>query len=117
MKKLILVAICFVSIQLSAQGNLQFNQVLTIEGTILNGTTLTPEFTPPTGKVWKIEYSNLKKNTNCGNQDLEINGVPVANNGNTTPIWINDQDTVRMKYTCGNTWWYFISVIEFNVIP
>ena len=61
MKKLILVAICFVSIQLSAQGNLQFNQVLTFEGTILNGTTLTPEFTPPTGKVWKIEYSNLKK--------------------------------------------------------
>ena len=93
MKKLILIAICFVSLQLSAQGNLQFNQVVNLNytHTIPSGfsnSTVT-NITVPAGKIWKIEYSSLSRNnasyrfTGVLAQSLSIdNFVLIAQNSN-----------------------------------
>lgn len=72
MKSLVLIAICFFSLQLSAQGNLQFNQVKMIS---------TSE-TVPVGKVWKIESAVLSLK----------DGIRVA------PTFMIDQDTVLLGY-------------------
>jgi hypothetical protein len=116
MKNILLLLTVVLSISSNAQGNLQFNQVLTFEGN-LNNTSISPAYTPPAGRVWKIEFSRIKRNTNCTSQDIEVNGVPASNLGNTDPIWVNDQDTIQMRYGCGGAWSYFFSIIEFNVVP
>jgi hypothetical protein len=55
MKKLLSIIFLLFTLQSFAQGNLQFNQVLTYSGT-LNCGQASPTWTVPVGKVWKIEY-------------------------------------------------------------
>lgn len=114
MKNLLIIVALSISSLSFGQGNLQFNQVVTYEG---NLGTYTPWFKPPANKVWKIESSYIKKSTNC-NSYTEVNGFAAdANNGERYPIWINDQDSIRLHFTCGGSNTYSISILEFNVVP
>ena len=116
-----------------AQGNLQFNQVVTVRD-------LTE--TVPLDKVWKVESyqqsmvavrssfanncSDLQKNRPYyidGNIYYDIGSIaqvtPQSNNGavwmvaeNKFPIWLKEGQTA--KTTCSVD---FLSIIEFNVVP
>ena len=126
-----------------AQGNLQFNQVITqnysISGqganTLYNSNT---SLTVPTGKVWKIEsiiyYGNSQSDTYAPNCILMINGSKVLFEKGTSyrndsgitlnqqPIWLKagDQIGFSMRNTCANCSQSvdgLISIIEFNIIP
>ena len=127
MKSLVLIAICFISLQISAQGNLQFNQVIKVSSSTM---------TVPAGKVWKIEsfqQSNVAGTTNSTSgcdvtrvRPYIIDGQPYQNIGNIAsgnggyvyvpenrmPIWLAEGQTAATA--CPSD---FLSVIEFNIVP
>ena len=114
---------------LKAQGNLQFNQIVTV------GTT---SLTVPAGKVWKVEsYTesdvtfNINVSSGCinsnyhrplvinnnnyyffGNMATASSGANYVTTGNKLPIWLKPGDQIRT--VCSSD---FASVIEFNVVP
>ena len=105
MKKLLFIAICFISLQVSAQGNLQFNQVgsISVSGNMTAFSSFTQGFTVPAGKVWKIELgsfitvtSGLKRPNTVGYVSLFIDGYWIQGNfgseleSNTLPLWIEE---------------------------
>lgn len=111
------------------QGNLQFNQIVTV------GTT---SLTVPAGKVWKVEsytesevtfnsnYSSGCVNSNYhrplvinnnnyyffGNMATASSGANYITTGNKLPIWLKPGDQIRT--VCSSD---FASVIEFNIVP
>ncbi len=113
----------------TSQGNLQFNQVLSISST---------DVTVPVGKVWKVEsyqqqqvsYSFSGVINSCGDlfrpRPYYINNIPyhrilVGGSGissvpvsaiNEFPIWLKAGQTLRTS--CSGD---FLSVIEFNIVP
>lgn len=119
----------FILGSLNAQGNLQFNQIVTV------GTT---SLTVPAGKVWKVEsysesevtfnsnYSSGCVNSNYhrplvinnnnyyffGNMATASSGANYITTGNKLPIWLKPGDQIRT--VCSSD---FASVIEFNVVP
>jgi hypothetical protein len=126
----VLFAIAFTVVGLfHAQGNLQFNQIVTV------GTT---SLTVPAGKVWKVEsytesevtfnsnYSSGCVNSNYhrplvinnnnyyffGNMATASSGANYITTGNKLPIWLKPGDQIRT--VCSSD---FASVIEFNVVP
>ena len=112
MKHLFTFLLVAISASCFAQGNLQFNQVLTFEG----GGDET-WYKPPVNTVWKIESAFLSSG-NCTNA-LKVNGKKASGAGSSTtsfPIWINDQDSIQAVLGCSPKS-YFISIIEFSVIP
>lgn len=136
MKKLILVVICFVSIQLSAQGNLQFNQILNLTYTNNFSSTYTKatvgNVIVPAGKVWKIESTSAYKNwttyfeSNVNYVSLYFGSFCVraelsGNYGISTsyPIWLSEGTYNVVMNTTGNSGNMVcsVSIIEFNVIP
>ena len=111
----------------SAQGNLQFNQVLLLS-TSQNTTVLLG--TVPAGKTWKIEGfgTELQGNNEC---NFSFNGSNVAFRsgsafiysgsyayvGSTDHFWI-PAGTPLYALTCNNFNGYrWVSIIEFNIIP
>lgn len=136
MKKLIITAICFVSLNLSAQGNLQFNQVINYS---ISGPWATSEYTVgtitvPSGKVWKIESSSLNNiNTlsSLPTQALGSDGVSSISIGTNTvfgaynpsnnwlPVWLSagTYDVVGRTTASGQNMTISFSAIEFNVVP
>ncbi len=120
MKKIITIAILLFSMASYAQGNLQFNQVLTYTGSIHNNNFVLFD-TVPSGKVWKIEAAGL--NTLLF---LNINGR-IYNNiyGNSVikeTIWLKARDIVGIyspyNGNCHHcSWDYVVSIIEYNIIP
>ena len=126
----VLFAIAFTVVGLfRAQGNLQFNQIVTV------GTT---SLTVPAGKVWKVEsytesevtfnsnYSAGCVNSNYhrplvinnynyyffGNMATASSGANYITTGNKLPIWLKPGDQIRT--VCSSD---FASVIEFNIVP
>lgn len=115
-----------------AQGNLQFNQVLTYSGTI-NCTNPVQQFRScsgpvwivPSNKVWKIEF---KTRTPTGFLRFTINDYSLGDIliGNSitldnSPIWLKSNDEIKFLLDglfngniSGN---YFISILEYNIIP
>lgn len=116
-----------ISLSFTAQGNLQFNQVVTLTGTtIIDPFTLA---TVPAGKVWKIEHSSAARagsparisyvcnnvsspislpQTNWATYKLQVNG----------PIWLKAGDAIKFTYSSvSNPTDYFFSIIEFNIVP
>ncbi len=140
MKKIfILLSICIASFGVKAQGNLQFNQIVTQNGTLSCGQT-SPTFTVPNGKVWKIESFSP---TYCTMTDIgpigtsiNINGLPILNAANfynnssiefAKPIWLKANDSVSFTFhnypasssngPCYGEWYnFFISIMEFNIV-
>jgi hypothetical protein len=110
-----------------SQGNLQFNQVVTLTGTtIIDPFTLA---TVPAGKVWKIEHSSAYRagspayvsyvcnnvsspislpQTNWASYKLQVDG----------PIWLKAGDSIKFSYSSANNATdYFFSILEFNIVP
>lgn len=130
MKNLLFLLFLFFSWNFTAQGNLQFNQVLRIHNIAQ---------TVPANKVWKIESymqaqisisDNVELST-CNLLDRHhpflintkpyylINGSPGHGSsgifmavGNQLPIWLKAGDIVQT--TCVDN---FLSILEFNIIP
>lgn len=107
----------------NAQGNLQFNQVLTYSGSLSYTTNISPTYTVPSGKVWKIEYTT-------GNRDglfLLINNISTISltgnpNWGLTPLifWLKANDFIKFIFETNNlalTSNYFVSIIEYNIVP
>jgi hypothetical protein len=142
-----LVAFIFLSIflyfnGLSAQGTLQFNQVLLLQtsqsGSVLLGTV-------PAGKVWKIEAAGGVPQNFCRCRFSFDVTSSTANSafsigwlleGNEWRRWEKEQETSSTiwlpagtpvsttcsnccgsGYTCPSTVYRYLSIIEFNVIP
>lgn len=142
MKKLLFIAICFVSLQLSAQGNLQFNQVRT-ETYVSPGFTtdysdnIIGTFVVPAGKVFKIESASLiyRPTASYGRTDnqwfsLRLDDHALIHRGNanylgnfmSNIIWLAEgtYDVIvtvetTSDFTAGST--VTINGIEFNVVP
>jgi hypothetical protein len=111
MKKILVIVLFFVATTSFAQGNLQFNQVLTYSGTALNS----PVWTVPTGKVWKVEMAYPFNYG--GTSTFKVNNTIVCYNAvNTQPIWLKASDYCSFSVTTGGNSW-FVSIIEFNIIP
>ena len=131
MKKLILIAICFISLQLSAQGNLQFNQVLTpsFTGSIsAQSTSSLGTLTVPAGKVWKIESGSGVSISNNFFGDVQtarfmlddFTVIGHKTNPVSYPIWLNEGTyNIYVTHSTSNTASYKwgLSIIEFNVVP
>ena len=132
MNKLVIFAIfilcsMFLAPRSNAQGNLQFNQVVTLSqnfnltGCGSNQCAWTgPVFTVPAQKVWKIEYFS---SSGVGDVVMTMNST-VNISGISTPIWLKAGDQFQMKKLCGvgascglQVGSFFISIIEFNVVP
>ena len=97
-----------------SQGNLQFNQVYSYSG-FLNGGGVSPVWTVPAGKVWKVDFFTtdwIVLNNNRGSNT----------NNNGGALWLRPGDLIyysgpAYNICCGGTTNYLISIIEFNVVP
>jgi len=108
------------------QGTLQFNQVVSHTGTGTgNWSYISPSWTVPAGKVWKITSAYATTgNAVVRNLDLDAGGGWASlslNSYSPTPVWLKAGDMVRLA-SSGNccsasSFSYFFSAIEFNVIP
>jgi hypothetical protein len=114
--------ICMLSVlcgSLNAQGNLQFNQVITynIGGIANNYDNI--NFTVPVGKVWKIESA-----VNWTGNPLMLYpngvmsyGITLASSSKTVsdfPIWLNAGYNGLFSIYQNRA---LISIIEFNIVP
>lgn len=117
MKKIITITILLFSMASYAQGNLQFNRVRTYTGSIYRIFDTVPQ-----GKVWKIESTGISGGTNYsgGNYTgfLTINNSPYSNTSSQGSIkeiiWLKEGDFLGWN---GGTVPYFVSLIEYNIIP
>lgn len=121
MKHLFTLSILFLLAISNAQGNLQFNQVITYTGTFQGSLVLG---TVPNGKVWKIEARSIDINQiytfingfrydfvfGLGNLGLVINDQP---------MWLkaNDILSIQSQPACCVNRDYFFSILEFNIVP
>lgn len=137
MKNVLFILFVIVRVFTYAQGNLEFNQVLTHSGGVLVGQfgikSYSPIQTVPAGKVWKIEWIGASFVSNGTNPSLSfatwgitINTQDVAlstNNAVTSlnaPIWLKAGD--NLSFVSGGNGIagsvkYVFSIIEFNVGP
>jgi hypothetical protein len=125
-----------------AQGNLQFNQVLTFTGYITgscqvaypgascNVTASSPIWVVPQNKVWKIEY---KSRTDGGAHfKFFLNAVSIVDlleraAVDNAPLWLKANDEIRFEAYAATTNYnqsgatvnipYVISIIEYNIVP
>ncbi len=94
--------------------NLQFSQVLTFGLTSTANNTVAGVV--PENKVWKIEFARISTGGN-----LKVNNYSIANstgNGwNDFPIWLKSGDILQADGSPNGSQYYFISIIEFTVVP
>ena len=115
MKKTILFLFTIFSFFLvSAQGNLQFNQVLTFTG----NTTETNIYTVPVGKVAKITKAiDYTASSSQWNVQLKLNGAKPPQGKDLTGVWLKENDIVGSLQGSSGNENYIISIIEYNIIP
>ena len=115
MKKIIFITLLFLGTKSFAQGNLQFNQVITGNGS-LGPTASSIIYTVPTGKIAKIEAIN---NINPSSFQIGINSSEVPLAIFKFPFWIKAGDTFYVKDGRGSglPQNFHFSLIEFNIIP
>jgi hypothetical protein len=107
MKHLFTISFLFFLVISNAQGNLQFNQVLTYGGTLCASCNQ-PIGTVPAGKVWKVEFKE-------GGALVGINGINLS--FAQLPCWLKNGDVVFMNGNNSSTQAFFLSIIEFNIVP
>ena len=134
MKKLALLFLLFFCINAaSAQGNLQFNQVVntTFTGPGNASGAIIGTITVPAGKVWKVERTSLSDDYGdpvfypvySTNYWAHIGDFLVWNSSSSYPqqlfpLWLSEGTYDVTARTYGSTNYNFaISAIEFNVIP
>jgi hypothetical protein len=138
----LIIALSTLTLLSKAQGNLQFNQVLTYNGNLTanNTTVSSPTYTCPAGKVWKIEsktrapkfmsyagssygiltcYLNSTSLTDLYYSNGEVGGF--AQMIDNAPIWLKAGDNIYFAYnnwqTSNYTTSYYLSIIEYNIVP
>ena len=134
MKILLLTLFALPFSMLFAQGNLQFNQVLTLSGSISvsssSGKVNSPTQTVPSAKVWKVEYigasfvsgtyfAPIPWGVTINTQDLYVSTSNYLTSLNS-PIWLKAGDQLSFVTSgTGSTGSieYLFSIIEFNIIP
>lgn len=129
MKNIYLFLFLFFAFKLNAQGNLQFNQVITLNGTP-SPCALVIIDTVPIGKIWKIEsWTNSNEvniyfnNSQYNNHFLAVwgnsNGTQMQLSTNFNPIWLKAGDIISVmisnQFCVAKP--YFFSILEFNVVP
>jgi hypothetical protein len=116
MKKLFLAAFLMTSaFAIKAQGNLQFNQVITAcygSSGIVSGVIPAWTGTVPANKVWKIE--TLNGSVGC---KINSNYLFSGPDSSTGAIWLKSGDTVGWDMQSSTSSKYLISIIEFNIVP
>lgn len=141
MKNLLLICAILLSSAALGQGNLQFNQVLTISGNTTmssnNVKVYSPIQTVPSGKVWKIEFVGSSGFTSVNPTFFDYRwGISVNTRDiflflalniaspYSMPIWLKEGDQLRFfsstsGWSTGNniTTNYVFSILEFNIIP
>ena len=116
MKHIIALLFAFACYQADAQ-NLQFSQVLTFSGS----QNPSQNYVVPNGKVWKIVAAKTYKTDYWINniQYSIINNTVGPNDNavqtNTFPIWLKSGDSIMPEVGYGNG--FFLSIIEFSIIP
>lgn len=117
-KQILLIIFGLSSFFVNAQGNLQFNQVLTYSGSLTNYASTT-DYTVPSGKVWKVEYvesSNAYFFLLINNISRVALKDGNAGNGISPTFWLKANDLMKISASnSGGT--YFISIIEYNIVP
>ena len=106
-----------------AQGNLQFNRVISTS-LVLNAGQSSSLITVPAGKVWKIESITANVSGNS-NHTYEINGNALAIFPISSPPeinygkWLKAGDTFKVSNSPygANPTTYYYSIIEFNIVP
>jgi hypothetical protein len=134
MKKILTIGILLFSMASYAQGNLQFNQVLTYTGTLTPSQFVSATYTVPTGKIWKIKYVNKLPYTEVqlvNSQALYCGFALNINNKwqfreNYTDIFLQSNDTLKLGWTNQSIWYgsnvpsvnfdFLISIVEFNIV-
>jgi len=121
MKYSIIIIFLFALNNFTAQGNLQFNQVLLLSATTNNAA----QWSVPVGKVWKIEalggfsaYTYVYLNNQIA---FEHNGPTVSSGGYyrhsaSSPIWLPEGTILGHVSGNGSAFRWF-SIIEFNIVP
>jgi hypothetical protein len=124
MKARILILLMAISFIGNAQGDLQFNQVLTFTGT--TGSTII--YTVPEGKVAKITKAKGNMNGSSDSYDIKFtyNGVKLQHtysygggNGHTIDgTWMKANDYIGVLNWQNNGYdvGYLISIIEYNIV-
>ena len=134
MRTVLFLAILFGIGLLKAQGNLQFNQVLTYTGTGSGSFSYSsPAWTVPAGKVWKVESASPNVGNAAVTRAINVNAgsswgsfALITSAGQETsinpfPIWLKAGDQVQLQAAgncCSTTnFSYVISILEFNIVP
>jgi hypothetical protein len=122
MKTRILILLIAISFKGNAQGDLQFNQVLTFTGT--TGSTII--YTVPEGKVAKITKAKGNVNGSSDSYDIRFtyNGVKLQHEkyyeGIIHPIdgtWMRANDYIGvLNWANNDAVGYLISIIEYNIV-
>ena len=123
MRTRILILLMAISFTVNAQGDLQFNQVLTFTGT--TGSTII--YTVPEGKVAKITKAKGNMNGSSDSYDIRFtyNGVKLQHTynydgGNGHPIdgtWMKANDYIGvLNWSNFDDVGYLISIIEYNIV-
>lgn len=122
MRNLLFFLFLFFSLSFTAQGNLQFNQVVYLSANTDN----TTQWTVPVGKVWKIEAVGVYSST----LTVYLNGTAsfiyvgaysnsspygYYRNADASPIWLPSGSILGQSCGCGGNRWF--SILEFNVVP
>ena len=113
-KALLILSILAVAIGAKAQGNLQFNQVITGAASLSIGAN-SGLLTVPANKVWKIEAVNMPAVTGM---QMQINSIGTSIGNCIFPFWLKAGNTFSV-FNGATSAAYSIqySIIEFNIIP
>ena len=117
MKNILLILAIAYSSASFAQGNLQFNKVVSFNGTTDGFTPSIPLDTVGVGKVIKV--TSLNRGSNyiqiTINNQAAIYGSSISNYN--FPIWLKEGDMFGIASGWNGTYSYHVSGIEFNIIP
>ncbi len=124
MKNLYLIVLLFTCGYTLAQGNLQYNQTLLLSTTNSANTLMG---TVPAGKVWKIEafgtsadgYNECRFSFDGTNVAFRAGSVYIYNAsytyaGESKNIWIPAGTNI---YAMSCSYYRWVSVVEFNIVP
>lgn len=117
MKHLFIFLFITISAMSFAQGNLQFNKVVSFNGTISSPSVRIPLDTVAAGKVIKVTSLNRGNNY----IQITINNQAAIYGSSITeynfPVWLKEGDMLGIASGWNGTYSYHVSGIEFNIIP
>ncbi len=117
MKYILTLILAMAFFRMDAQ-NLQFSQVLTYSG----NQVVPVGFVVPVGKVWKVESASTAFT------QWSVNNVSFLESGYTSsgtyrtipdkfPFWLKEGDVLTPGNVGTNSYSYFVSIIEFTIVP